>query len=111
MAIHSDDPRGTRRVGRNVTHVSEADGWGAIRTVCHGCRTMREVIEQVGPHQFTVRTMIVPGDGTVYRRVRAAFETPDVVVEVPCPECADCLDESDEEEIAEWLLPGFIPPA
>lgn len=97
-----------RSVGRNVTHVSEADGWGAVRTVCHGCRTMREVIEQIGPHRFEARAMIVPGDSTVYRRVRAAFETPDAVVEAPCPECGDCPA---DEDTAEWLLPGFIPPA
>jgi hypothetical protein len=87
--------------------MSEADGWVALRTVCHGCRTMREVIEQVGPHRFEVHAMIVPGDGTVYRRIRAAFETSDAVVEAPCPECGGCVD----EETTESLVPGFIPPA
>jgi hypothetical protein len=85
--------------------MSEAESWSAVRTVCHGCRTMREVIEQVGPHEFESQGMIVPGDGTVYRRVRTVFESADAVVEAPCPEC------SADEETSDWLLPGFIPPA
>ena len=84
--------------------MSEPGGWGAVRTVCHGCRTMREVIEQVGPHEFESRAMVVPGDGTVYRRVQAVFESRDAVVESPCPECGE------DEETAEWL-PGLVPPA
>ncbi|HET9142431.1 hypothetical protein [Actinophytocola sp.] len=121
--------------------MSEADGWGGVRTVCHGCRTMREVVEQVDTHQFEVRAMIVPGDGTVYRRIRASFEVPDVIVEIPCPDCANRLaadrvaadrtlaerevaeaagpdedldeepDDEDDEDDPEWLLPGFVPPA
>jgi hypothetical protein len=84
--------------------MSEVGGWGAVRTVCHGCRTMREVIEQVGPNEFESRAMVVPGDGTVYRRVQAVFESNDAVVETPCPECGA------DEETAEWL-PGLVPPA
>ncbi|MFL6145482.1 MAG: hypothetical protein ACJ72N_26930 [Labedaea sp.] len=83
--------------------MSEADGWGAVRTVCHGCRTMREVIEQVGEHEFESHGLIVPGDGTIYRRVRTVFEAADAVVEAPCPECS-------ETETGDWLVDGFIPP-
>jgi hypothetical protein len=83
--------------------MSEVVGWGAMRTVCHGCRTMREIIEQVGPHVFEARAMIIPGEGTVFRRVQAVFESADAVVEAPCPDCAD-------SETPEWL-PAFIPPA
>ncbi|HEU5471380.1 MAG TPA: hypothetical protein VFV67_12060 [Actinophytocola sp.] len=90
--------------------MSEADGWGGLRTVCHGCRSMREVVEQVDTHRFEVRAMIIPGDGTVYRRVRAAFESADAVVEAPCPDC--CPEDAEStEDTPEWLLPGFIPPA
>jgi hypothetical protein len=86
--------------------MSEADGWGGLRTVCHGCRTMREVVEQVATHRFEVRAMIVPGDGTVFRRVRASFETADVVVEIPCPDCsvrpaAVLADPDDEPDTAD----------
>lgn len=74
-----------------------------MRTVCHACRTMREVVEQVGPHRFETRSMVVPGDGRVYQRVRAAFELADVIVESPCPVCGD-------SETPGWI-PGFQPPA
>jgi hypothetical protein len=84
--------------------MSEAEPWNAVRTVCHGCRTMREVIEQVGPHEFVSMAMIVPGDGTVYRRVRTLFDPVDAVVEAPCPECS-------EADPPDWMLPGFVPPA
>lgn len=89
--------------------MSEADEWVGLRTVCHGCRSMREVIEQVDAHKFEVRTMILPGDGTIYRRVRTSFESADAVVEAPCPDCADDFDGA-ERDAPEWLLPGFVPP-
>jgi hypothetical protein len=86
--------------------MSEVAGWGSVRTVCHGCRTMREVIEQVGPHRFESHPLVLAGEGTIYRRVRA-FDSGDAVVEIPCPDCDDCGD----GESATWLLPGLIPPA
>jgi hypothetical protein len=89
---------------RTLTLMSEADGWGAIRTVCHGCRTVREIIEQVGPHEFEAHTMLIPGDGTIYRRLRTTFDTADAVVEAPCPECS-------ADDPTDWLIPGFVPPA
>jgi Fe-S cluster biogenesis protein NfuA len=81
--------------------VSEPAG-DSVRTACHGCRTMRETIEQVGDHRFTAHSMIVADGGTVYRRVRAAFDETDVVVEGLCPQCG-------ESENPGWL-PGFRPP-
>jgi hypothetical protein len=86
--------------------MSEAVRWDGVRTVCHGCRTMREVIEQVGPHRFESRSMIVSGEGTVFRRIQATYESPDAVVELPCPHCHSC----DDDDTVEWLLPGLIPP-
>jgi hypothetical protein len=74
-----------------------------LRTVCHTCRTIREVIEQVGPHEFNTHSMVIPGDGTVYHRVRAVFEPADAVVEAPCPGCSDSGDPG-------WLT-GFAMPA
>ncbi len=82
--------------------MSEAVGWRALRTVCHGCRTMREVIEQVGPHEFTIRAMIIPGEGTIFRRVQAVFDPSDAIVESPCPDCGS-------SDTPEWL-PAFVPP-
>lgn len=78
-------------------------GWGAMRTVCHGCRTMREVVEQVGSHQFEARSMVVPGDGRVYRRVASTFAGGEVIVEEPCPMCEDT-------ETPGWLA-GLQPSA
>jgi hypothetical protein len=75
----------------------------ASRTACHGCRTMRETIEQVGPHEFTAYGLVVADAGTVYRRVHTAFDTTDAVVEAPCPLCG-------ESEMPGWL-PGLRPPA
>jgi hypothetical protein len=63
---------------------------------------MRETIEQVGPHEYTAHTMIVADAGTIYRRVRAAFETSDAVIELFCPLCG-------ESENPGWL-PGLLPP-
>jgi hypothetical protein len=67
---------------------------------------MREVVEQVATHRFEVRAMIVPGDGTVFRRVRASFETADVVVEIPCPDCAvrrpDPSADPDDDGDPDW---------
>jgi hypothetical protein len=83
-----------------MTEVPEEPG--GLRTACHGCRTMRETIEQVGPHEFTARGMIVADAGTVYRRVRAAFDTTDAVVETSCPMCG-------ETENPGWR-PGLLPP-
>jgi len=74
-----------------------------LRTVCHNCRTIREVVEQVGPHEFEMHSMVVPGDGTVYHRVRAVFEPADAVVEAPCPGCGD-------SDAPGWLT-GFAMPA
>lgn len=65
---------------------------------------MREIIEQVGPHEFEAHTMLVPGEGTVYRRVRTVFENNDAVVEAPCPRCS-------MDNPTDYLVPGFIPPA
>jgi hypothetical protein len=73
-----------------------------VRTACHGCRTMRETIEQVSDHEYTSHTMLVADAGTVYRRVRAIFDGVDAVVEVMCPICGESEDPG-------WL-PGFHPP-
>jgi hypothetical protein len=63
---------------------------------------MREVIEQVGPHEFVIRTMIIPGEGTIFRRVQAGFDPSDAIVESPCPDCGS-------SDTPEWL-PAFVPP-
>jgi hypothetical protein len=93
--------------GRSLSPMAEAVRWVTLRTVCHGCRTMREIIEQVGPHRFASSSMIISGEGIVYRRIQATFESPDAVVEFPCPHCHTCGD----DDTVDWLLPGFIPPA
>ena len=71
--------------------------WSRLRTVCHGCRTMEQVEERTEDDQVKVRTVIVPGDGTVVRNVG------DAVVEEPCPVCGG-------SDTPGWL-PGFQPPA
>ena len=68
-----------------------------LRTVCHGCRTLRQVEERVADDRVRYRTVIVPGDGTVERIVG------DIEVEEPCPVCGD-------SDTPGWL-PGFQPPA
>jgi hypothetical protein len=78
------------------------DDPGGVRTACHNCRTMRETIEQVGPHEFTAHAMLIADAGTVYRRVRAAFDATDAVVETTCPLCGETDDPG-------WL-PGLHPP-
>lgn len=82
--------------------MSESPG-DTVRTACHGCRTMRETIEQVSDHTYAASSMIVADAGTVYRRVRATFDTTDAVVEALCPVCGESEDPG-------WL-PGFHPPA
>lgn len=77
--------------------------WVTLRTVCHDCRTLREVIEQTGPHEFQTHAMVVPGDGMVYHRVGVVLDAVDAVVEMPCPACGD-------SETPGWLT-GFAMPA
>jgi hypothetical protein len=75
--------------------------WSGLRTVCHGCRTMHQVVERTEDNRFESRTMIVPGNGTVLRTVAASWG--EAVVEEPCPVCG-------EFDSPGWI-PGFQPPA
>jgi hypothetical protein len=69
------------------------------RTVCHGCRQVTQYRAEDG----AVRPMILPGSGVVF-----AEKAPGVMVELPCPVCADSEDE--EPDDPGWV-PAFIPPA
>lgn len=68
-----------------------------LRTVCHGCRQMSHVHVEDDNGVALMRSMIVPGDGTVTVEV-----APGYLVSEPCPVCGDSDDRG-------WL-PGFLPP-
>ena len=69
------------------------------RTVCHGCRQTSHVrVEHEDDGTVTLRAMIIPGNGMVWRD-RAAG----VMVQEPCQVCGESDDPG-------WVK-GFIPPA
>lgn len=77
--------------------------WGSLRTVCHGCRTIETVTEQLGSEEYVSHKVIHPGDGMVRRVVSAANERGEMIVEHPCPVCGD-------SDTPGWIS-GFVPPA
>lgn len=70
----------------------------ALRTICHGCRQLAHAHVQNEDGTAKLRTLIIPGDGSVVREI-----APGQLVTSPCPLCGD------SEEMG-WL-PGFVTPA
>jgi hypothetical protein len=87
--------------------------WGALRAVCHDCRGVTTVTEHVdlgdagtdsdsNSDEFSTRTIVVPGDGTISRNMAADTDTGETIVIGSCPTCGSSADPG-------WL-PGFAPP-
>lgn len=77
--------------------------WPLIRTVCHGCRTIETVTEQLGAEQYRSHKVIHAGDGIVRRVGSAANERGEMIVERACPVCGN-------SDTPGWI-DGFVPPA
>jgi len=76
--------------------------WTAMRTVCHGCRGVAHELYTDEAGASRLRSVVVPGDGTVTRVVAADAESGEMMVSQQCQVCSD-------SETPGWLS-GFVPP-